>query len=123
MMGFFSWLLWGSGKGVKDLASHLDVDPRRLKQIRPEYRQFSIPKRSGGVRQISAPADELRRIQHRILRRLLKRLRAHGAAHGFERARSIVTNARVHCGQEVVIRMDLVDFFPSTRSRRIYCWL
>ena len=119
-MGLFTWLLWGSGKGVKELAAWLDINPRQLKQLKPEYRQFTIPTRSGGVRQISAPSDELKRVQQRILRRLLRGLRAHDAAHGFERGRSIVTNARVHCGQEVVIRMDLVDFFPSTRARRVH---
>ena len=58
-------------------------------------------------------------MQRRILRRLLRGLRAHDAAHGFERGRSIVTNARVHRGQEVVLRFDLVDFFPSTQTRRV----
>ena len=119
-MGFLSWLLWGRGKGIKDLAQWLDVDPQQLKQLEPRYHQFTIPKRSGGTRQISAPSDKLKRIQRKILRRLLKGLRAHDAAHGFERGRSIVTNARVHCGQDVVVRMDLVDFFPSTQKRRVY---
>ena len=118
-MGLFSWLLWGRGKTVKDLAEWLDVDVRQLKRVQPIYHQFPVPKRSGGVREISAPSDELKRIQRRILGRVLKGLRAHDAAHGFERGRSIVTNARVHCGQEVVIRMDLIDFFPSTQATRV----
>lgn len=119
-MGLLSWLLWGRGKSVKDLAQWLDVELRELKQLKPEYRRFSIPKRTGGSRQISAPTDDLKRMQRRILRRLLKGLRAHDAAHGFEQGRSIVTNARVHCDQDVVIRMDLVDFFRSTQKRRIH---
>lgn len=119
-MGFLSWLLWGRGKGLQDLARWLDVDLRELKQLQPEYRQFTVPKRSDGVRTISAPTDSLKRVQRRILRRLLRGLRAHDAAHGFERGRSIVTNARVHCGQDVVVRMDLVDFFPSTQKRRVH---
>ena len=119
-MGFLSWLLWGSGKGIKALALWLGVDSKELKQFKTEYRQFSIPKRSGGSRLISAPTDDLKRLQRRILRRLLKGLRAHEAAHGFERGRSIVTNARAHCRQDVVVRMDLVDFFPSTQKRRVH---
>ncbi|NLS92246.1 MAG: RNA-directed DNA polymerase [Planctomycetaceae bacterium] len=119
-MGFLSWLLWGSGKSVGDLAEWLGVDVRQLKRLKPEYREFTIPKRSGGVRRIAAPSDELKRMQRRIGRRLLRGLRAHEAAHGFERNRSIVTNARVHCGQDVVVRMDLVDFFPSTSARRVH---
>jgi retron-type reverse transcriptase len=58
-------------------------------------------------------------MQRHILRRLLARLRAHPAATGFERGKSIVTNAAPHVGQQVVIKMDIVDFFPSIRSRRI----
>lgn len=119
-MGFLSWLLYGSGKGVKELAEWLGVDLRELKRLKPEYREFTIPKRSGGTRQISAPSGNLKCMQRRILRRLLKRLRAHEAAHGFEGGRSIVTNARVHRGQEVVVRLDLVDFFPSTQTRRVH---
>lgn len=118
-MGFLSWLLWGRGKGVKELAHWLEVDLRELKRFKPEYREFTIPKRAGGSRSISAPSDALKRMQRRILRRLLKGLRAHDAAHGFERDRSIVTNARVHQGRDVVVRMDLVNFFPSTSSRRV----
>jgi retron-type reverse transcriptase len=54
-----------------------------------------------------------------LLRRVLGKLRVHEAACGFERGRSIVHNARVHAGQAVVIRLDVVDFFPSTRSDRL----
>jgi hypothetical protein len=49
----------------------------------------------------------------------LARLRAHPAATGFERGKSIVTNARAHQGRAVVLRFDLVDFFPSTSGQRL----
>ncbi|MBC8874582.1 MAG: RNA-directed DNA polymerase [Planctomycetes bacterium] len=119
VMGFLSWLLWGRGFGLGELARWLDMDARELRRFQPEYRRFTIPKRSGGTRRILAPDDELKKLQRRILRRLLARLRAHPAAHGFERGRSIVTNARAHQGQEVVARFDLVDFFPSTSIQRV----
>jgi hypothetical protein len=38
---------------------------------------------------------------------------------GFEPGKSIVSNACAHVGKVVVLRMDLKDFFPSTRVRRI----
>ena len=38
---------------------------------------------------------------------------------GFERDRSIVTNALAHRGQAVVLRFDVVDFFPSTSVKRL----
>jgi hypothetical protein len=43
----------------------------------------------------------------------------HPAAIGFERGRSIVDNALPHAHQCVVIKLDLVDFFPSTSADRV----
>jgi len=104
---------------VDELARRLGVEPAELKAARPQYREFAIPKRSGGKRRILAPVPELKALQRRILRRLLARLRVHPAAMGFERGRSIVDNARAHVGQAVVMRFDLRDFFPSTRAKRL----
>ena len=118
-MGLLSWLLHGRGMGGDELARRLDVEKRKLRRLKPQYRDFTIPKRSGGVRRILAPDDELKELQRRILRRLLDRLRTHPAAMGFERKRSIVTNAKAHVGRAAVLRMDLVDFFPSTSARRV----
>lgn len=118
-MGLLDWLFPGAGYGVDELARRLDVDPAQLHAARPQYREFTIPKRSGGQRRILAPEAELKTLQRRILRRLLGRLKAHPAAMGFERGRSIVHNARAHQGQAVVLRFDLQDFFPSTAADRI----
>jgi RNA-directed DNA polymerase len=58
------------------------------------YVRFQIPKKTGGVRQISAPMPRLRAAQHWILRHILERVELHDCAHGFRPGRSIVTNAR-----------------------------
>jgi len=118
-MSLFSWLLWGRGYGLKELARRLDWNARELRRFRPQYRHFTIPKRSGGDREIRAPDDATKQLQRRILRKLLARLKAHRAATGFEGGHSIVTNALPHVGQEAVVRFDLIDFFPSTTSRRV----
>jgi len=118
-MGLIRWLLWGRGYGLRELARRLDMDPRDLRRFQPEYRRFTIPKRTQGYREILAPNDATKKLQRRILRRLLARLRAHPAATGFERGQSIVTNALPHQGQAAVLRFDLVDFFRSTTSRRL----
>lgn len=112
-------IVYGKGHGVDELARRLDVPAAGLRAVRPAYREFRIPKRSGGTRQILAPEDSLKALQRRILRRLLARLRSHPAAHGFERGRSIVTNARAHVGRAVVVRMDLRDFFTATTAKRV----
>ncbi|HEY3255682.1 MAG TPA: reverse transcriptase family protein, partial [Polyangiaceae bacterium] len=83
------------------------------------YVQFTIPKRSGGERLISAPMERLKRAQHWILEQLLAGQRLHDAAHGFRKDRSIVSNARPHVGAEVVINLDLKDFFPTVTYKRV----
>jgi retron-type reverse transcriptase len=83
------------------------------------YVQFTIPKRSGGVRLISAPMERLKRAQHWILEHMLERQWMHDAAHGFRQGRSIVSNARPHVGADVVINLDLKDFFPTVTYKRV----
>jgi retron-type reverse transcriptase len=83
------------------------------------YVQFTIPKRSGGERLISAPLERLKRAQHWMLEHLLSSLWVHDAAHGFRKDRSIVSNARPHVGAEVVINLDLKDFFPTVTYKRV----
>lgn len=104
---------------LDELARRLDITPDELQNIKPIYNKFTIPKRSGGKRTILAPAPELKQLQRRILRRLLARLRTHPCAMGFEKGRSIVTNARPHVQADVVIRMDIRDFFGKTSAQRV----
>jgi RNA-directed DNA polymerase len=105
--------------GVGDLARRLGITEAELRAVPISYFTYQIPKRRGGVRTIRAPSAELKALQRRILHRLLRRLRAHECATGFERGHSIVTNALPHVGQEVVVRLDLRDFFPSITARRV----
>ena len=113
--------LFGQGEGldIDELARRLGVSVERLGAVQPSYREFTIPKRSGSTRRISAPNDDLKELQQRVRKRLIHRLRAHWAATGFERRHSIVTNAVVHTGRDVVIRMDIKDFFANTSAKRV----
>jgi uncharacterized protein (TIGR03067 family) len=116
------WLRCGSGFGVEELARRLEWDAAELSALQPNYREFLIPKRSGGQRRLCAPDDQLKDLQRRILHRLLRRLRCHPAATGFQCGESIVTHARRHAGRAVVVRLDLKDFFPSTGAARVYAY-
>ncbi|HEY1098923.1 MAG TPA: reverse transcriptase family protein [Myxococcota bacterium] len=95
------------------LAYHADVDTGS------HYVRFTIPKRDGGARQITAPKPELKQTQRALLDRLLNRLTIHNAAHGFVENRSIATNALVHAGADVVVKVDIKDFFPSITFPRV----
>jgi len=83
------------------------------------YRRFALPKKTGGERIISAPMPRLKRAQYWVLDNVLAKVPCHEAAHGFLPGRSIVTNATPHCGQAVVINLDLKNFFPSVAYPRI----
>ena len=83
------------------------------------YQTFSIPKKSGGERQIWAPMPKLKAAQHWVLRNIAERLTVHGAAHGFLPGRSILSNAAEHVDSSVVVSMDLADFFPTFTFKRV----
>lgn len=83
------------------------------------YRYGWVAKRSGAVRLIEAPKGRMKALQRQILAEILNRVPTHPAVHGFVRGRSIVTFAAPHAGQEIVLRLDLKDFFPSIRRARV----
>ena len=61
----------------------------------------------------------LKRAQYWVLDQVLAKVPSHAAAHGFLPGRSIVTNATPHAGREVVINLDIQDFFPTITFPRI----
>ncbi len=83
------------------------------------YVRFKMAKKTGGERLISAPMPRLKRAQRWILETVLERVEMHDAAHGFRRERSIVSNAAPHLGAEVIINLDLKDFFPTITYKRV----
>lgn len=83
------------------------------------YKAFEIPKRTGGMRLIRAPVGITRDLQEKLAPILQERYSAHPAAQGFIKQRSILTNARVHTGQRLVLNIDLEEFFPSINFGRV----
>ena len=83
------------------------------------YVRFKIPKKTGGERIISAPMPKLKQAQYWILEHILNKIPVHDAVHGFRSDRSILTNAKPHVGADVVINIDLEDFFPSVSYKRV----
>ena len=84
------------------------------------YRNFEIPKKSGGMRKISAPESpnymNLLRYVSIILQSVYE-----PSMHtmGFVPGKSIADNAKAHMGMNYVFNIDLKDFFPSFEVFRI----
>ncbi|HHD7445149.1 TPA: reverse transcriptase family protein [Citrobacter braakii] len=83
------------------------------------YRRFTLVKKSGGERLISAPMPRMKRAQYWILENILNRVTLHDAAHGFVPGRSILSNALPHVNQAIVVNLDMQNFFPTVSYRRV----
>ena len=119
-----------SVKTIYDLADLLGFKTSALSYIlfklpdEHKYKCFTIPKRSGGTRSISAPVPHLMLLQKKIsilLNDCLAEIegKLSSPAHGFKPGRSIFTNAAHHRGRRYVLNLDLKDFFPSIHFGRI----
>jgi len=84
-----------------------------------KYESFEIPKKSGGVRKISAPRKWLKDYQREIASVLLECYQGHPAAHGFASDRSIISNATPHLNKRFIFNSDLEDFFPTINYGRV----
>jgi RNA-directed DNA polymerase len=94
-------------------AAHQDVDAKS------HYHSWQIPKRSGGHRTITAPLPKLKALQRWALREYFEKLPVHSAAHGFLPARSVVTNAQCHVGADIIVKLDIENFFPTIHWKRV----
>ncbi len=112
---------------AEDLAKEMEIDLKTLRWLTyhrkgaavVHYHRYEIAKKTGGVRCISAPKPALAKAQEWIKENILNRLNVETEAHGFVSGRSIVTNAKLHTNREVVINLDLKDFFPTFTFRRV----
>ncbi len=91
-----------------------------------KYQTFDIPKASGGTRTIHAPTEKLKRLQSRLASVLFEcNSEIHGKkslpplSHGFEKGRSIFTNAWEHKKRRYVLNIDIENFFPTINFGRI----
>ena len=83
------------------------------------YHYRVLTKKSGSIRLIESPKKKLKELQRIVLRELVEAAPSHSATHGFVKGRSIKTFVAPHVGRDVVLRMDLKDFFPSIKGARV----
>ena len=83
------------------------------------YRYQWVGSGAGRVRLIEAPKPRLKGIQRKLLHAILSGIPPHPDTHGFRPGRSIRSYVADHCGQTVLFKMDLRNFFPSITVSRI----
>ncbi len=94
-------------------------DLRRLCHGDALYREFDLPKKSGGMRHVENPARPLKLAQAHLAR-LLSRIAPPDYLYCPVRGRCYVSNALQHAGHRVVRSLDIKKFFPSTTSSRVF---
>jgi RNA-directed DNA polymerase len=94
-----------------DLKSLCHASPSPLHH----YHYKAVTKRSGEIRLIEIP----KQLQRQILAEILNPIPVHKAAHGFCKDRNIQTFASPHIGRQVLLRMDIHDFFPTISAARV----
>lgn len=137
-------------RNQKDLANILDIPENNFtyivfaNNITSKYQEFSIPKKSGGKRNILAPNDSLKELQSKLadflsncydeieyarVSKINKDVSIHSfAAHGFRRSIKIrdkpynfdiYSNARKHIRKKYVLNIDIENFFETISFSRI----
>jgi len=109
--------------GDDDLSWLADVRDRQWKETSPKlhhYRYAGIEKRCGETRLIEIPKSRLKAIQRKIQQRILSCVLPHESAHGFRRHRSVKSFATPHVANDVLLRLDLKDFFLQVSSARVF---
>jgi RNA-directed DNA polymerase len=112
-------------KQPTDVADFLEISYSRLVyhiylvEDQRRYKTFGIPKKSGGIRQISTPETALKIIQRKLNQALQAIYEIKPSVHGFVSNKNIVTNAKNHTKKRYVLNIDLKDFFPSVNFGRV----
>ena len=101
------------------LTDYFNEARRPIDVRKAHYRYTWKRKRAGGYRLIESPLPMLKEVQEQILDEILDRIPVHPTAHGFCTGRSIVTNAKPHIGQRIVVKMDLDNFYTRVRFSRV----
>ena len=123
----------GEIKSLKDFSEAIGVPLRSLTYVLygrgadSYYSEFEIPKKSGGVRVISAPNGRLKDIQKKIASLLyafkedieMNNNVENNISQGFEKGKSIITNAQIHRNKKYVLNIDLSNFFDSFHFGRV----
>jgi len=93
--------------------------PRMIGSPGIYWRQFQLPKRSGGFRVIQTPRVFLKTFQLFILQNILAKRASSTSTYGFTKGRGCFQNASAHLKKKYVVNLDIRDFFPSVTYSRV----
>lgn len=108
-------------RNKRRLADLLFVNPRTLDKIvkNTNYYNFSLKKKDGGNRTITAPYNELKKIQRRILELLVRVERPNWLISG-ERGKCYIDNGKAHQNSLYMLTVDIKTFYDNCKRERVF---
>ena len=79
------------------------------------YRSFKIPKKNGHTREITEPLPGLKSIQYWILNNIIAIIPPNKFNNAYTKGRSIVTNAKYHTKQSMILNIDIEKYFDNIK--------
>lgn len=101
-------------KNIHQLSAYADN-----RKCRKSYQECWIPKKHGGVRRILAPSPGLKQIQ-RAAAALLANGDVSSHATAYRAGGSVLENAAPHVGRELLVKLDIRDFFGTIRFPAVF---
>lgn len=110
---------------VKHLAITLGLNEAEIYKISNGnsnnfYTTFSIPKAKKGQRVIRAPLPNLKLIQEWVLKEILYHLKPSQFCKSYQKNYSLIDNARFHRNQDILVKLDINNFFDNISHHQIY---
>jgi len=120
-------------KTIDDLAECLEIKTWQLKKVlyshggaNNKYFQFEITKKSGGTRKINAPEKSLKLVQKKLATKINDLLHEEKGeapftplSQAYQKKHGIYTNGLIHRNKNLVLNIDLLNFFPSLHFGRV----
>lgn len=88
--------------------------------VEKNYRKFKIKKHNGKLRTIYEPNEILKHIQRQILNNILNDRAISKYAKAYQKGLSIKDNATMHANKDMILKLDIKDFFENINFVDIY---
>ncbi len=104
-------------KIIEKISSDLKLDINYISRVANRsgfyYKDYTIPKRNGGVRHVSQPSAELKTLQYWLVKNIFVSLPVSKNASAYKKGDSIRKHAQQHCKSKFILHTDICSFFNS----------
>lgn len=118
---FESYLVVLQDKPITLLEELTGLSNKKVTETSNEYSKVDIPKKTGGARTLRIPNSELKDVQNSLKAFIEKNFqdRIHFSCHSYRKNKSIISNAYPHLGNEVLIKLDIKNYFQNITQAQI----